>query len=186
MFGRGRARVREIGVRLAIGASRRRLIRQLMAESLLIALAGGALGLFIAEAALQVFYSFEVPGDIPIKLAFALDTRILVFTLLVSIVSAILFGLVPAIQSTRTDLTTTLKAGEQLCSRRWFFGRNALVTVQIAASLVMLMAAAQMYWNTTKTLTENPGFLRDNRLAVRLDPSLANYTRSEPSSSTVP
>jgi predicted permease len=175
MLSRGRARAREISVRLSIGASRYRLIRQLMAESLLIALTGGALGLLIALAALELFSSFEVPGDFPVQLAFELDTRVLLFTLIASVISAVLFGLIPAFHATRTDLTAGLKAAELLHSRRRFLGRNVLVTVQIAGSLVMLMAAAQMYRNTTKALTENPGFLRDRRIAVRLDPSLANY-----------
>jgi predicted permease len=179
MLGRGRARAREISVRLAIGASRYRLIRELMAESLLIALAGGALGLFIAEGALQVFSSFEVPGDAPVRLAFDLDTRVLVFTLIVSVISAILFGLFPAFQATRTDLTSALKAGDLIHSRKRFFGRYVLVAVQIAGSLAMLMAAAQMYRNMMKVLTENPGFLKDHRLAVRLDPTLSGYTQTQ-------
>jgi macrolide transport system ATP-binding/permease protein len=179
MLSRGRARAREISVRLAIGASRYRLIRELMAESLLIALAGGALGLFIAGGALQVFSAFEVPGDAPVRLAFELDTRVLIFTLIVSVISAILFGLFPAFQATRADLTSALKAGDLIHSRKRFFGRYALVTVQIAGSLVMLMAAAQMYRNMTKVLTENPGFLKDHRLVLRLDPTLSNYTQTQ-------
>jgi putative ABC transport system permease protein len=150
MLGRGRARAREISVRQAIGASRYRLIRELMAESLLIALAGGALGLFISEAAFQLFSTFQVPGDAPVTLLFELDTRVLVFTLIVSLISAILFGLVPAFQATGTDLISALKAGDLIHSRSRFLGRYALVAVQIAGSLAMLMAAAQMYRNMTK------------------------------------
>jgi predicted permease len=179
MLGRGRARAREISVRLAIGAGRTRLVRQLFAESLLISLAGGAIGLFIAGGALQVFRTFEVPGDFPVRLSFELDSRVLVFTLSVSVLSAILFGLIPAWRSTRTDLITALKAGDLDNSRKRFFGRNALVTVQIAGSLLMLMTAAQLYRNTTKVLTDNPGFLRDHRLTVKLDTSLANYTTAQ-------
>src|SRR5262245_20365834 len=83
MLSRGRARAREFGVRLAIGAGRSRLIRQLMAESVVIAVAGGVLGLLIAAAALRVFSTVEVPGEVPISLSFQLDSRVLVFTLAV-------------------------------------------------------------------------------------------------------
>jgi len=89
-LGRGRSRSRELAVRLAIGASRFRLVRQLMMENLLIALAGGGLGLLIAQAMVEVLSNLEIVGDLPIKASFRLDGRVLAFTLFVSIASAIL------------------------------------------------------------------------------------------------
>jgi predicted permease len=176
MLSRGRARAREIGIRLAIGASRMRLVRQLMTESLVVALSGGTLGLLIAGSSARFFQTMEVPGDAPIKLAFQLDERVLIFTLAVSIASAVLFGLLPAFQSTKTDVTVTLKAGEFIHPRKRFFGRHSLVTVQIGGALLLLMVAGQMYRSVNRVVSENPGFLRENRLTVRLDPSIAGYT----------
>src|SRR5262249_42000488 len=175
MLGRGLARSREIAIRLSVGASRIRLVLQLMAESLMVAIAGGTLGLVMAQGAVEFFSRWDLPGDVPAKFAFQLDTRVLVFTLLVSIASAVLFGLIPAYRSTRTDLTTALKAGELTNARRRFWGRHALVGIQITGSIVLVMAAAQMYRNTNIALKANPGFLVDHRLTLRLDPEVAGY-----------
>jgi macrolide transport system ATP-binding/permease protein len=176
MLGRGRSRAREIAIQLSLGAGRVRLVRQLMAESLMIAVAGGALGLLLAQAAVDFFSTWELPGDAPLKLGFQLDTRVLLFTLLTSVFSAVLFGLVPAFRCTRSDLVTTLKAGESLESRRRFWGRNVLVAVQIAGSIVLVMTAASMYRNTTRLLKASPGFALDHRLTIRLDSAVAGYT----------
>jgi predicted permease len=175
MLGRGRARAREIAVRLSIGAGRVRLIRQLMAESLLVALAGGALGLLVAQGAVEWASTLEIVADAPVKIDFRLDIRVLYFTLIVSIGSAILFGLAPTFQSTRTDLISALKAGELTHDHKRLFGRNALVTVQIAGSLVMLMAASQIYLIHARALHSGPGFRTDHRLTIRLDATLADY-----------
>jgi predicted permease len=179
MLSRGRARAREIAIRTSLGASRTRLIRQLMAESFMIAVAGGTLGLLIAEAGAEFFSTLELPGDAPIKFAFQLDSRVLFFTLIVSVVSAFLFGLVPAISSVRRDLTGTLKAGGLDNRRNRFFGRNVLVAIQIAGSIVLVMASAQMYRNTGRLLKASPGFTMDHRLTVRLDPEVAGYTAGQ-------
>ena len=176
MLSRGRGRAREIAIRLSLGSGRARLVRQLMAESLMIAVAGGALGLLLAQGAVEFFSSWELPGDAPIKLAFQLDTRVLAFTLVVSVISALLFGLAPALRSTKTDLNTALKGGGSLDSRKRLWGRNLLVTVQIAGSIVLVMTAAQMYRNTMRVLRANPGFTLDRRLTVRLDSEVAGYT----------
>ena len=157
MLSRGIARSREMAIRLAIGARRSRLVRQLMAENLIIAVSGGVVGLLIAAGAVEFFSSWELPGDAPIKFSFQLDRRILFFTLVVAVTSSILFGLVPAFRSTRTDLTNALKAGDQGGGRNRLFGRNILLTIQITGSIVLIMAAAQMYRNTMKTLTDPHG-----------------------------
>jgi putative ABC transport system permease protein len=179
MLSRGRARAREIAVRLAVGASRRRLIRQLLAESLLIALAGGALGLLIAQSAVDAFSTIRIPSDLPLQFTFQLDYRVAIFTLLVSLASAILFGLIPAVQCTRTDLASTLKAGESDDARKRLFGRRALVVVQIAGSLVLLVAAAEIYRSIATSLTGNHGFGTSHRLTMRFAPAAAGYTPAE-------
>ena len=179
MLGRGRSRAREIAVRLAIGASRTRLVRQLMVENLLVAVAGGGLGLLIAEAAVEAFSTLEIAGDVPIKLGFQLDERVLLFTLFVSIASAILFGLGPSLQSTKTDLSSALKAGELDQARKRFFGRNFLVTVQVAGSQVLLLASAGIYLDSARTMTANPGFRKDHVLLMRFDTDVAGYSASQ-------
>ena len=136
---RAPARAREMALRLAIGAGRGRLVRQLVTESLLIALAGGVLGLAVGYAGMTLFRQIEIPTDLPIALAFELDQRALVFSLIVAMGSAVLFGLVPALQATRTDLTAVMKAADSVAPRRrrrW--GRAVLVATQVAISVVLL------------------------------------------------
>jgi predicted permease len=176
MLSRGQARAREIAVRLAIGASRGRLIRQLMAESLLIAVTGGALALLVAQFGVDVVSKLPQAGDIPIQTDIQLDARALWFTLLVSLASAILFGLVPALQSTKSDLIPALKTGPSDQGHKRFLGRNALVTAQIAGSVVLLVAASQLYRGFGFLLSHNPGFRIDHRLTMSFDPSLIHYT----------
>jgi predicted permease len=176
MLSRGQVRAREIAVRLAIGASRGRLVRQLMTESLVIALAGGALGLLVAQFGVGVISALPVADEIPIQPIIQLDARALWFTLLVSLATAILFGLVPALQSTRSDLVPALKAGPSDQNRKRFFGRNTLVTVQIAGSVVLLVAASQLFRGFGFLLSHNPGFRFDHRLTMSFNPALIRYT----------
>ena len=145
ILSRGRARAREIAVRLAIGASRGQLVRQLMAESMVIAAAGGSLGLLVAQIAIDVTSKLPQAGDIPTQTLVELNTRVFLFTLLISLVTAILFGLAPALQATRSDLVPALKAAPSDQHRRRVFGRNALVTVQIAGAVVLLVAALNCF-----------------------------------------
>lgn len=179
VLSRGRARAREVAVRLAIGAGRRRLVRQLMTESLVIALAGGALGLLIAAYAVELFATVEVPGDVPVVLGFELNARVVWFTCVIAILSALLVGLVPALQSTRADIVATLKTGESNDARRRLFGRSMLVAAQIAGALVLVVAATQLYRGLSYALTHELGFRLDHRLTMRLDPSLAAYAPAQ-------
>jgi predicted permease len=176
MLSRGRDRSREIAVRLALGASRARLVRQLMVESLLIALAGGAMGLLIALFGVEVLSTIQIPSDLPIQLSFKLDGRVLTMTLLVSFACAILFGLMPALQSTKTDLIPTLKAGASDIARKRLFGRSALVTLQVAGSLVLLVAATQLFRGFSYVLSHSPGFRTDHLLTMTFDPALVRYS----------
>jgi predicted permease len=179
-LGRGKSRAREIAVRLAIGASRARLVRQLMVESLVIAFAGAVVGLGVANAALSFFATMAMPiMDAPIQLAFQLDTRVLYFTLLVSVASAILFGLVPALQATKPNVAPTLKSGEQSERRKRYLGRNTLVMVQLAGSVLLAIAAIQLYRGYGYLLGGAHGFRRDHILTMRIDPSVAGYTLAQ-------
>jgi predicted permease len=175
-LGRGRARAREIAVRLAIGASRSQLLRQLMIENVIIAIASGLLGLLVGEIFVQVFSALDVPGDVPVQLGFRLDARVLIFTFLVSIASTVFFGLIPALSSTRSDLVTMMRSGESDQARKRFFGRTALVVVQVAGSFVLLAAATQLYRGFAFALKSDYGFRVDHRLTMRFDPSIIGYS----------
>ena len=107
---RAPVRAREMALRLAVGAGRSRIIRQLITESFLIALIGGALGLGVGYAGVTVFRQIQLPTDLPIALTFEMDRRALGFSLIVALMSAILFGLAPAIRSSRADLSAVMKA----------------------------------------------------------------------------
>ncbi len=174
MLSRSSARSREIAVRLAVGAGRIRLVRQLLTESLVIAILGGALGLVVAEAGADLFSQFRIPIDIPIVVDVRLDPGVLLFTLLVSMASAVLFGLAPALQSTRPDLIGTLKsAGVVSGKRRRFLGRNTLVIIQVAGSLLLLVFATQAFRGARRILITPPGFRTTHVLTAAFNPSLA-------------
>jgi predicted permease len=179
ILGRGRARVREISVRLAIGASRGRLIRQLMAESILIAFAGGALGLMLVAFGVSLAPNLQIPGEIPLQFSFQVDQRVLWFTLLVSVACALVFGLAPALRATKTDLVPALKAGDLDRGRNRWLGRNALVVIQIAGSLVLLVAATQLYRGFSYLLSHSPGFRTDHLIMASLEPDLVRYTPAQ-------
>src|SRR5436190_1126189 len=177
---RAPVRAREMALRLAIGAGRGRLVRQLVTESLLIAIAGGVLGLGVGYAGMLLFRQIELPTDLPIMLAFRMDRRALVFSLVVSVTSAVVFGLVPAMQASRADLTAIMKAGDAVAPgrrRRW--GRMVLVGGQIAVSVVVLVVAMFMYRGFRQNMVSGPGYRTDHLLMMTFDPSLLRYTDAQ-------
>jgi putative ABC transport system permease protein len=176
---RAPARAREMAMRLAIGAGRGRLIRQLMTESLLVALAGGVLGLGVGYGAIKLFQQIQIPTDLPVALAFQLDRRALLFSLVVAVLSAILFGVVPAIQASRADLTMVMKGGESTVGRRRRWGRSLLVGGQVAVSVVLLALATFMYQGFRQQLSSGPGYRTDHLLMMSFDPSLVHYGEDE-------
>lgn len=177
LLARGRSRSREVAVRLAIGANRSRLFRQLFTESLVLALLGCAAGLAFGYAGIRFFAGMPFSADVPLYFEPALDRRALLFSLAVSLASAIIFGVVPALRSLGPDLVGALKAGEldgQERRSRWF-GRHALVVAQLAISCVLLVAAAMMVAGISGNLLRDPGFRRDNILMATMAPSVAGY-----------
>ena len=124
MISRAPVRAREIAMRMAIGAARPRLIRQLLTESLLIALAGGALGLVIGYQGVTLFQQIQIPSDLPIKFVIQMDQRALLVSFGAAIASVFLFGLIPAIQTTRADLTSVMKARDASPGRVRLWGRR--------------------------------------------------------------
>ena len=180
LLSRARARSREIAVRLAIGAGRARLVRQLLTESLVIAVLGGVLGLLLAQAGVETFSHFKIPSDIPLSLDAKLDLRVTLYALFASIASAILFGLAPALQATRTDLVQSLKSGaEGVRKRRRFLGRNTLVIAQVSGSLLLLVCATQLFRATSYLLSSPAGFRTDHLLMTSFDPTLVRYTPAQ-------
>jgi predicted permease len=176
MLTRGRARSREIAIRLALGASRGRVLRLLLAESLLIALVAGMLALGVADFAIDVFSTLEFdPG---VSLTFLMDMRVVRFTLLVSMASVLLFGLIPALQATRTDLVSATKSGEDGAGPGRMTGRNVLATVQIAGAMVLLVGASGFRILFDEALG-NPGFGTEQRITMQLRPDLAGYSEDD-------
>jgi len=174
MLSRASARAREIAVRLAMGAGRARLIRQLLTESLVISILGGALGLLLAQASANRFSQIRIPIDVPLMIDVKLDPQVLLFALLISVASAVLFGLAPALQSTRANLVPALKAGGAAPGKRGrFLGRNALVMAQVAGSLLLLVVATQAYRGAGNLLSSPAGFRTDHILMASFNPTLA-------------
>jgi len=174
---RAPVRAREMALRLAIGARRGRLVRQLITESLLVAGAGGVLGLGVGYAGMILFRQIEIPTDLPIALPFQMDRRALLFSLAVAVASAVIFGLVPAMQASRTDLTAIMKAGDAVAPRRrrrW--GRALLASGQVAVSVVLLVVAMFMYRGFRQELLIGPGYRTDHLMMMGFDTSLIRYT----------
>lgn len=180
LLSRAPVRAREMALRLAIGAGRPRLIRQLLTESMLVALAGGLLGLAIGYAGVGFLNHLSPPTDLPVQLSVQLDERALIFSLTVSLLSAVFFGLAPAMQTTRTDVISGLRtAGGETPHRRRLFGRNALVAVQVALSLVLLMVSTFIYRGFQQMLGAGPGFRTGHLLMMSFDPTLLRYNETQ-------
>ena len=180
LLARGLSRSKEIAVRLAMGAGRLRLMRQLVIESLLLSLLGGSVGLVLGLWFLDVM-TFQPILDFPIDYDLSLDGRVLAFTLLISVITGILFGLAPALHASRPDLVPALR-GKSLANEpvgRRFSGRSLLVATQVAISLVLLITAG-LFLQSFENATEiDPGFDTENRLLLSTNLGLQGYNESE-------
>lgn len=178
MIARAAARQKEVAVRLAIGASRGQIVRQLFLESGLIALAGGALGLLLSRVSLGLLESVLPQFDPPIALSVTPDNRVMLFTLGVSILTALLFGLLPALQATRPDLAPTLKdQGGAVVGGGQAGWRKALVCVQVSLSLLLLIGAGLFVGTLRNLRTANPGFEVTNLISFSVNPMLNGYDK---------
>jgi len=182
LLARATARQKEIAVRLALGAGRRRLIRQLLTESLLLASAGAALGLIFAYWASDVLLALMSSGRNHIALHVSPDLEVLGFTAVVSLLTGIIFGLAPALRGTRLDLTPALResaSGFAGARRHAWVSRfdlsKALVISQIAMSLLLLIGAGLFVRTLTNLENEDIGFDRRNLLLFGIDPTQAGY-----------
>jgi putative ABC transport system permease protein len=183
LLARASARRREIAVRLALGASRFRLVRQLLTESVLLALAGGGLGLLLAQ-----WLTSLLPATAP-KLDFAtvdfnhdlsLDRRVLGFTLAVSLLTGLIFGLLPALQAARSDLVSTLKGDAPVTTgQRRFYLRDLLVVAQVAVSLMLLVGAGLFVKSMFYAQELNPGFEAKQILLANVNVGLHGYDETK-------
>jgi predicted permease len=178
MLGRARARSREMAIRLALGVSRIRLLRQLFAEGVVLAAAGLAAGLLLAYGAIRFLQTIPVQDQVIILPE--LDARTLLFGVIAAAGSALLFGMAPARQSLRTDLTPVLKTSEPNETRlAKTFGRSALVVGQIASSMVLLIAVGMLLDGFRKAVALDPGFRTDHILKMDTDTSLVRSTPAQ-------
>ncbi len=170
---RATSRQKEVAVRTALGASWKRLVAQLLTESTLLGLLGGAAGLLVALAALQIVRTID-PGNIPRLEAISLDGTVLAFTFGVSVLTGIFFGLVPAVWAARVDLMTSLKAGGRNTQGEGGFGtsrlrlRGLLVVAEVAISLTLLIGAGLLTRSFVRLQSVTPGFEPEGVISMRL------------------
>jgi len=178
LLARAASRKREISIRLAIGASRARIITQLLTESILLALAGGVVGLGIAFVAGDLLWSFRPPFlQQANNMELNIDANVLLFTLLISLTTGVIFGLAPALQASRPDLSTELKerASSETFSGRRFGLRSAFVVLQFALSLVALIGAGLFLVSLRNAQKIDPGFDTHNLGMLSFDLGALNY-----------
>ncbi len=178
LLARSLGRRKEIAIRLSVGASRSRLVRQLLTESLLLALLAGSAGLLIVRWGIHLLQGFTPPANLPIDTSIEIDANVLIFALLISVATGLLFGLTPALQASNPTLVTALKdetvrfGGAHGHARM----RSGLVIGQVALSLILLIAAALFVEALNKAKNIDPGFDPEHMLAASFDLSLNAYS----------
>jgi predicted permease len=169
LLARSNGRVREFAIRAALGAGQGRLIRQLLTESILLALLGGGLGLLVADWSTRAALS-ALPATLPRAGEIGLDTHVLIFAIAISLLAGILFGLVPALKTSQAKLQGTLKEGGRGSSAGHHRAQGAFVVVEMALALVLLIGAGLMVRSLARLWSVNPGFDPHNVLTFGLTP----------------
>jgi predicted permease len=175
LLARSTERGREIAIRLSIGAGRARIVRQLLTESVTLAVAGGLVGMALARWIIDSIMALKPPIAIPITLEPHVDWRVLIFSMIASVVTGVLFGLVPALQATKPDLIPALKDAVSQSGVRRSWLRGGLVVAQVAVSLLLLIAAGLTLRALQRLRVMNPGFNPENALMMNFDLSLQGY-----------
>jgi predicted permease len=180
LLARATGRQKEIAIRLAIGAGRRQLVRQLLIESFILSLAGAGFGFLLAAVAARAISSFQLPLPFPIAFDFNVDWRVALFTLGLSAITALVFGLVPALRASRPDLVGSLKDGPVGSGRaNRSRMRNTLVIVQVSLSLVLLTTAGLFLRSLGNASSIDIGFKPTNMLIMSVDPKIQNYSHDK-------
>jgi predicted permease len=175
LLARAAERRREIAVRLALGATRFRLVRQLLTESVLLALAGGALGLLPALWLLDLVTAIKIPVTIPGAIDLHADYRVFIFTVMLSLATGVMFGLLPALQATKTDLVPALKDEASFGGGRRSWLKSTLIVSQIALSLVLLVGGGLMMRALGQAQNINLGFDPQHAVEVAFNLRLQGY-----------
>ena len=178
MLARASARQKEFALRAAIGAGRWRIMRQLLVESLLLAVAGGALGFVLSLWALRLLLT-AIPFELPVWMNFGIDLRVLGFTAAITVLTGLLFGAAPALQTSRVDLNDTLKEGGRGTVGGRGRSRSALVVTEIALSLILLVCAGLMIQSFLRLQSVNIGLNAKNVLSTSFHLPQAKYREGE-------
>jgi len=175
LLARATERRKEIAVRLALGASRTRLVRQLLTESMMLSILGGGSGLLLASWLIDAVAAFKPPLAIPLMIALRLDQGVLLFTCLLTLLTGLLFGLLPAWQATNSDLVPALKDETKMQGYRRSWLRNSLVVGQVALSLVLLICAGLVLRGLQNAQRINPGFIAQHAVEMTFDLKRQGY-----------
>jgi putative ABC transport system permease protein len=175
LLARAASRQKEIAIRTALGASRSRVIRQLLTESVLLALTGGTLGLLLSMWGVDLLMAIS-PANLPRVDTISVDVRVFAFTLAVSLLTGIIFGLVPAIQASKPDVNEALKEGGRASSVGHNRFRSVLVVSEVALSLVLLIGAGLMIRSFVHLLNSSPGLKPENVLTLDVGLPRTKYT----------
>ncbi len=180
LLARAAVRQKEIALRLALGADRARLTKQLLVESVMLSLVGGAVGLALAYVGMNVLTRF-IPADVAHADTIAIDGKVLIFTLLVAVVTGVIFGLAPASQASRFNLNDTLKEGgrDPGSGARGKRLRSSLVIAEVAVSFILLIGAGLLINSFMHLRNLDPGFRADHLLTMKVDLSEVKYPTRE-------
>jgi predicted permease len=179
LLARGTERRKEVAMRLALGAGRRRLIQQLLTETVLLGLAGGVLGLFLARVTLAVVLAYQPPIPVSLSLDLGLDRTVFLFTLALSTLAGIVFGLLPALQSTRPDVAGALKSGGGGSPRGRLRLQTGLVGLQMTVSMILLVGGGIFLRSLFTAQRVDPGFSTEDAGIAWIDLSASGISREE-------
>jgi putative ABC transport system permease protein len=179
LLARATERRKEIAIRLAVGASRARLVRQLLTESIMLSLTGGAFGILLAAWINRIVGAIKLPTDVALIFDLRLDWRVLTFTIVLSLLTGVLFSLLPALQSSKPALAPALKDESSMAGFRRSRLRNSLVVAQISLSLVLLVSAGLIVRSLQEAQRMRPGFNPENAVALSFDVGLQGYDEAK-------